>query len=167
MGAFGHAVGKPIGVRRRGLASFARQPHRYDVGGDSLSYGGSDGTDDWRLLFAPQCLRALEQANHVRLARAQLKRRVKAGGLAAAEVVLTSPWQTRTMSVGELLMSQRGWGRVRTRRLLLSLAVPENKQIATLTERQRLAIAAVLTARTTRRPPQSRLRVRYQMMFPS
>ena len=98
---------------------------------------------------APQCLQALEQANLVRLARAHLKRRVRTGGLAAAEVVLSSPWQTRTMPVGDLLMSQRGWGRVRTRRLLLSLAVPENKHIATLTERQRLAIAAVLTARTT------------------
>jgi hypothetical protein len=102
------------------------------------------------LPVAPQRLQALEQANHVRRARAQLKRRVKAGGVAAADVVLTSPWQTRSMSVGELLMSQRGWGRVRTRRLLLSLAVPENKQIATLSERQRLAIAAVLTARATR-----------------
>jgi hypothetical protein len=100
------------------------------------------------LAAAPQCLAALERANDVRLARAQLKRRVRAGGLAAAEVVLTSPWQTRTMSVAELLMSQRGWGRVRAHRLLLSLAVPENKQIGTLTERQRLAIAAVLTART-------------------
>ena len=98
----------------------------------------------------PQCLRALEQANHVRVARAKLKRRVRAGGLAASQIVLTAPWQARTMSVGELLMSQRGWGRVRTRRLLTSLAVPENKQIATLSERQRLAIAAVLTARTTR-----------------
>ena len=97
---------------------------------------------------APQCLRALEEANQVRVARADLKRRVKAGALAATEVVLTSPWQARTMSVGELLMSQRGWGRVRMRRLLVSLAVPENKQIATLTERQRLAIAAVLTGGT-------------------
>ena len=94
---------------------------------------------------APQRLRALERANPVWLARADLKRRVRAGGLAATEVVLTSPWQTRTMSVGDLLMSQRGWGRVRTRRLLVPLAVSENKQIATLTERQRLAIAAVLT----------------------
>ena len=101
------------------------------------------------LAVAPQCLTALERANDVRLARAQLKRRVRAGGLAAAEVVLTSPWQTRTMLVAELLMSQRGWGRVRSRRLLLSLGVPENKQIGTLTQRQRLAIAAILTARTT------------------
>ena len=96
------------------------------------------------LAVAPQCLAALERANDVRLARAQLKRRVRAGRLAAAEVVLTSPWQTRTMSVGELLMSQRGWGRVRARRLLLSLAVPENKQVGTLTDRQRVALAAVL-----------------------
>jgi hypothetical protein len=95
--------------------------------------------------LTPQCLQALEQANQVRFARADLKRRVKAGGVAAAEVVLSSPWQTRTMSVGELLMSQRGWGRTRTRRLLASLAVPENKQIATLTERQRLAIVATLS----------------------
>ena len=101
------------------------------------------------LAVAPQCLAALERANDVRLARAQLKRRVRAGGLAAAEVVLTSPWQTRTMPVGELLMSQRGWGQVRARRLLLSLAVPENKQVGTLTERQRLAIAAVLKGRRT------------------
>jgi hypothetical protein len=98
-------------------------------------------------VVAPQCLAALERANDVRLARAQLKRRIRAGGLAAAEVILTSPSETRTMSVGELLISQRGWGRVRARRLLQSLAVPENKQIGTLTERQRVAIAAVLTAR--------------------
>lgn len=101
------------------------------------------------LAVTPQCQAALDRANDVRLARARLKRRIRDGGLAAAEVVLTSPWQTRTMSVEELLMSQRGWGRVRARRLLLSLAVAETKQIGTLTERQRLAIAAVLTARTT------------------
>ena len=70
----------------------------------------------------------------------------------AAEVLLTSPWQTRTMSVGELLMTQRGWGRVRVRRLLLSLAVPENKQIGKLTERQRLAIALLRGARARRLP---------------
>jgi hypothetical protein len=100
-------------------------------------------------LAADQCLAALERANDVRVARAQLKRRIGAGGVAAAEVILASPWQTRTMSVGELLICQRGWGRVRARRLLLSLAVPENKQVGTLTERQRLAIAAVLSGTRT------------------
>jgi hypothetical protein len=51
------------------------------------------------------------------------------------------------MSISDLLMSQKRWGRARCRRLLVSLGVPENKQIGTLTERQRLALAAVLTAK--------------------
>jgi hypothetical protein len=93
----------------------------------------------------PQCLRALEHANHVRFARAELKRRVRTGRLSAAEVILTCPWQARTMSLSELLVSQRSWGRIRVRRLLLPLPVAENKQIGTLTERQRLAIAAGLS----------------------
>ena len=101
---------------------------------------------------APQCLHALERANHVRVARAELKRRVRAGGLSAAEVILTCPWQARTMSLGELLQSQRSWGRIRVRRLLLSLPVAENKQIGTLTERQRLAIAAGLSQGAPRGP---------------
>ena len=94
-----------------------------------------------------QHLRALEYANRVRLARARMKRKVAAGELSAADVVLTCPWQAHSMSVSDLLMSQKRWGRTRCRRLLMSLGVPENKQIATLTERQRLALAAVLTAK--------------------
>jgi hypothetical protein len=45
-------------------------------------------------------------------------------------------------------MSQKRWGRTRCRRLLVSLSVPENKQVGTLTERQRLALAAVLAAKS-------------------
>ena len=49
------------------------------------------------------------------------------------------------MSISDLLMSQKRWGRARCRRLLLSIAIPENKEIGTLTERQRLALAATLS----------------------
>jgi hypothetical protein len=94
-----------------------------------------------------QHLRALEYANRVRLARARMKRKIGAGELSAAEVVLSCPWQAHSMSISDLLMSQKRWGRTRCRRLLVSLGVPENKQIGTLTERQRLALAAVLTAK--------------------
>ena len=94
-----------------------------------------------------QHLRALEYANRVRLARARMKRKIAEGELSAAEVVLSCPWQAHSMSVSDLLMSQKRWGRARCRRLLVSLGVPENKQIGTLTERQRLALAAVLTAK--------------------
>jgi hypothetical protein len=94
-----------------------------------------------------QHLRALEYANRVRLARARMKRKIGAGELEAADVILSCPWQAHSMSISDLLMSQKRWGRTRCRRLLVSLGVPENKQIGTLTERQRLAVAAVLTAK--------------------
>jgi hypothetical protein len=97
---------------------------------------------------APQHLRALEQANRVRLARAELKRKVAAAETTAADVVLNCPWQASSMELSDLLMSQRRWGRARCRRLLLSLALPENKQIGTLTPRQRTALFAVLSAKT-------------------
>ena len=79
-----------------------------------------------------------------------MKRKIAAGELSAAEVVLSCPWQAHSMAISDLLMSQKRWGRTRCRRLLVSLGVPENKQIGTLTERQRLALAAVLTAKERR-----------------
>ena len=94
-----------------------------------------------------QHLRALEYANRVRLARARMKRKIAAGELPAADIVVSCPWQAHSMAISDLLMSQKRWGRTRCRRLLVSLGVPENKQVGTLTERQRLALAAVLTAK--------------------
>jgi hypothetical protein len=95
----------------------------------------------------PQHLQALAHANHVRLARARLKRQVASNELSAAEVILSCPWQAESMAISELLMSQRRWGLKRCRRLLLSLNVPENKRIGTLTERQRVAVAATLRSK--------------------
>jgi len=91
-----------------------------------------------------QHLRALEHANRVRLARAQIKRRIAAGEVAVGEVVLACPWHVHSMEVSDLLMSQKRWGHARCRRLLLSIGVPENKPVGTLTERQRGALVAVL-----------------------
>lgn len=95
----------------------------------------------------PQHLKALQRANRVRLARAALKRQVASGERSAAEVIIGSPWEAESMSISELLMSQRRWGRTRCRRILLSLGLPENKQIGTMTERQRTALAAMLSAK--------------------
>ena len=102
---------------------------------------------------APQHLRALEQANRVRLARAELKRRVALQQTSVVEVVLDCPWQAESMSISDLLMSQRRWGRARCRRLLVSLGIPENKQIGTFTERQRSALVTGLSARYPETPP--------------
>ena len=93
-----------------------------------------------------QHLRALARANRVRLARAELKRQIAGEEISASQVILDCPWEAASMSISDLLMCQRRWGRARCRRLLVSLGVPENKQIGTLTQRQRGALAAVLSA---------------------
>jgi len=93
----------------------------------------------------PQHLRALERANRVRLARAELKRRVEAGDTRAADVIMDCPWEAETMAVADLLMSQRRWGQTRCRRFLSQIPMSENKTLGTMTERQRVALAQLLT----------------------
>ena len=72
------------------------------------------------------------------------KRKVAEGGVSAAEVILSSPWEAESMSVSDLLTSQRRWGSTRCRKFLQCVPIPENKPIGTLTERQRHALAQLL-----------------------
>ena len=94
---------------------------------------------------APQHIRALEQANRVRLARAELKRQVADGYRSVADVVLDCPWEAESMTIGDLLMSQHRWGRTRCRRFLAAIPMVETKTIGSMTDRQRRALAARLT----------------------
>src|ERR1700741_5371835 len=93
---------------------------------------------------APQHMRALAQANRVRLARAELKRQAGDGELDVAEIVLDCPWEAESMSIADLLMSQHRWGRTRCRRFLASIPMSETKTIGSMTDRQRRALAARL-----------------------
>jgi hypothetical protein len=93
----------------------------------------------------PQYMRALERANEVRLARAELKRRVALGDADVAEVILECPWEAESMAVADLLTSQRRWGQTRCRKFLSQLPMSEKKTIGSMTERQRRALAAMLT----------------------
>jgi predicted metal-dependent hydrolase len=95
----------------------------------------------------PQHMMALQRANRVRLARAALKRKVAAGDVDPAEIVLTCPWEVESMSISELLMSQKRWGRTRCRKFLMSIGLPETKTVGSLTERQRRTLVALLTAK--------------------
>lgn len=96
---------------------------------------------------SPQRLRALEHANAVRLARAELKRRIAEGEVSAAEVILQCPPAARKWTVGELLMAQRRWGSTRCRKFLERNGVSEIKAIGALTERQRRVLAEQLSVR--------------------
>ena len=92
----------------------------------------------------PQYMRALERANKVRLARADLKRRVAIGEIEAADVILECPWEADSMAVADLLMSQRRWGQTRCRKFLSQIPMSEKKTVGSMTERQRRTLAALL-----------------------
>jgi hypothetical protein len=92
----------------------------------------------------PQHMRALERANQVRLARAELKRRVASGEIGVAEVILECPWEAESMAISDLLMSQRRWGQTRCRKFLAQIPMSEQKTVGSMTERQRRTLAALL-----------------------
>jgi hypothetical protein len=89
-------------------------------------------------------MQALERANAVRLARAELKRRVAIGEVAAADVILGAPWEAESMTVSDLLTSQRRWGHTRSRKFLQCIPMSENKTVGSMTDRQRRALAHLL-----------------------
>ena len=93
-----------------------------------------------------QHMRALERANRVRLARADLKRGVAEGIIDVAGVILSPPWEAETMVVADLLTSQRRWGQTRVRRFLSTIPLSETKTIGSMTERQRVRLAQMLSA---------------------
>ena len=92
----------------------------------------------------PQHMQALKRANKVRLARAELKRRITAGEISAGEVILTCPWEADSMSVADVLMSQRRWGHTRCRNFLAGVPMSETKTVGSMTQRQRHALSDML-----------------------
>ena len=92
----------------------------------------------------PQHMQALQRANEVRLARAELKRNVGVGALSVAEVITASPWEAASMTIAELLTSQRRWGTSRASKFLAGIGMPETKTVGSMTERQRALLAAMV-----------------------
>ncbi len=94
----------------------------------------------------PQYMRALERANKVRLARADLKRRVADGEIQVADVIRECPWEAESMAVADLLLSQHRWGQTRCRKFLSQIPMSEKKTIGSMTDRQRQTLATMLTS---------------------
>ena len=90
------------------------------------------------IVSVPARLVALERANEVRRVRAQLKRRIGAGQVSVAEVILDPPVEAGRWPVAELLASQRHWGAVKCSRFLAHNRISEVKPVGELTERSRM-----------------------------
>lgn len=97
------------------------------------------GTDEQR--FA-----ALARADNVRVARARLKRELRAGSIRPSEVLEDAPDYTNTMLVSTLLMQPRGQGRTRAIRHLVACQIGEGRTVGQLSERQRAALLGRLEA---------------------
>jgi DNA-binding transcriptional ArsR family regulator len=99
----------------------------------------------------PQHMRALEQANAVRLERVAFKRRLKAdgpalGALRVAHLLCCDerPAAIDSMPIGHLIEAVPDFGWARVRKLLSPTGVPELKPVGAATFRQRQAVADAL-----------------------
>src|SRR3954447_13811526 len=122
------------------VRTYIRDSHPLRTGGTGRVPLASSAT----VAPAPQHLRALQQANRVRLARAELKRQVADGERTVGEIVLECPWEAESMTIGDLLQSQHRWGRTRCIKFLAALSMSETKTIGSMTDRQRDALATRL-----------------------
>ena len=93
-----------------------------------------------------QHMEALARANTVRLGRAQIKRDIHDGHTTVIDVLETKPFVCDTMTICELLQSQKRWGRKRTLKFLIRIepTLTENRRLIHLTSRQNDAIVAAL-----------------------
>jgi len=99
--------------------------------------------------MAANWMEALERANAIRTARAELKCSIRRGEARVSELLTDDlPDEAHTMLALELLMAQRHWGSVRSRRVLSRLMIRENRQVGELTERQ-----CALLAEAVQQPP--------------
>lgn len=89
---------------------------------------------------APQHMVALTRANRIRVARADLKRKIGSGERSVAGVIFQSPEEADTMTVFDLLLAQHRWGEHRAQEFLAAARVPESKTVGGLTDRQRRKI---------------------------
>jgi hypothetical protein len=78
---------------------------------------------------------ALEEANRVRLARAQLKRDLKAGRVSIYDLLAEPPEWIETMPVAQLLQAVPGIGPVKARGMLQRTGISASKTVGSISWR--------------------------------
>ena len=89
-------------------------------------------------------MRALDHANQIRTARATLKNELATGRARIEDVLAQPPAFATTAKVSDLLLATPGYGPVRATRALARCQIPYRKTAAGLSERQRVALIALL-----------------------
>ena len=84
-----------------------------------------------------QRLRALEQANEVRTARAKLKKELASGEIELVQILADPPACVRTARIRDVLLVVPKIGSVRAGRILAQCRIAHSKTLGGLTDRQR------------------------------
>jgi len=87
---------------------------------------------------------ALERANKIRTARAQLKRDLKAGKVSIHKLLLQPPAYLETAKVFDMLLAVPKYGRVKANKVLVQCRISPSKTIGGLSERQRTELVSML-----------------------
>jgi S13-like H2TH domain len=80
---------------------------------------------------------ALEEANRVRFARADVKRDLKSGSLSIYDLLMAPSEELKGAKVEEILLAMRGMGRVKVTRIMREAGVSRSKTLVGLTHGQR------------------------------
>ena len=84
-----------------------------------------------------QRLRALEQANEVRTARAKLKKELASGQIELVQILADPPACVRTARIRDVLLAVPKIGSVRAGRILTQCRIAHSRTLGGLTDRQR------------------------------
>jgi len=91
-----------------------------------------------------QRMDALQRANAIRTARAQLKRDLKAGRISVHDLLLNPPDYVETAKVFDMLLAVPKYGRVKVGKILNVCRISPSKTIGGLSQRQRRELAQIL-----------------------
>ena len=91
-----------------------------------------------------QRMDALERANRIRTARAQLKRDLKAGRHSIHSLLLQPPDYVETAKVVDMLLAVPKYGRVKVDKILRQCKISPSKTVGGLSERQRNELVGLL-----------------------
>lgn len=94
-----------------------------------------------------QRMEALQNANEVRVYRANLKRDIKAGRANLVDLLINPPEKLDTAKLSDFLLAVPKMGRVKVDKMLRTCKISPSKTIGGLTERQRDELVHFLTRR--------------------
>jgi hypothetical protein len=91
-----------------------------------------------------QRMRALQRANEIRSARAQLKRDLKAGKIQVEKLLLDPPDYVLSAKAFDMILAVPKYGRVKANKILTQCRISPSKTIGGLSERQREELVHML-----------------------